>query len=308
MKSASISKLLNPAPIAAFSLVLSSAGIANAQTAQGELPAEGVISLYQSDNRVLVMMQIGDGELVPMVFDTGSDGHSVDQLLVARHNLPRVGDVIEVDGTTGKERLLPLVAINNVSLGGLKVGSIEASALDYDRTDAMGIITPEMFTHSLVYLELGKNRVRLLPRETTPLPEAPPVPYVRDIATIDIQMPDGTTLPAHFDSGYNASLSLPISMMDKVSLVEPARVVGRFKSINTEGEVYGGQIRGNIRIGPVVLESPEVTFLGELANIGLPVIRQVTLVIDPANKRSWTLASNAQAASPSAVERPASQK
>jgi len=113
---------------------------------------------------------------------------------------------------------------------------------------------------------------------------------VRDIATIDIGMPDGTTLPAHCDTGYNAALSLPVAMMDKVPLVAPAKVVGRFRSINTEGEVFGGQIRGSIRIGPVVLENPKVTFLGDLANIGLPVIRKLTLVIDPAGKRSWALA------------------
>jgi hypothetical protein len=68
-------------------------------------------------------------------------------------------------------------------------------------------------------------------------------------------------------------------------------VVGRFKSINTEGEVYGGRIRGTIRVGPIELDNPEVTFLGDLANLGLPVIRRIVLVIDPAQKRNWVLKS-----------------
>jgi hypothetical protein len=275
-------------------LLLCAAPMASAQTVPShapkvELPGEGVIPLFQSSNRVLVMMRIGEGELIPMVFDTGSDGHSIDRLLFQRYRPKRIGQAIEIDGTTAKQRILPLVAIPDVALGGLKVGTIQASVLDYDRNDAMGIITSEMFTGSLVYLELGRNRVVLKPRATTPVPAAPPVPYVNGIATIDIVMPDGTTMPAHFDTGYNAPLSLPIAMMDKVPLMAPAKVVGRFKSINTEGEVYGGRIRGTIHIGPVTLENPEVTFLGELANIGLPVIRQVTLVIDPMEKRSWVL-------------------
>ncbi|MGH6617540.1 retropepsin-like aspartic protease [Sphingomonas sp.] len=254
-----------------------------------ELPSEGVIPLFQSDNRVLVMMRIGDGDPLPMVFDTGSDGHSVDNTMVKRYKLKRIGDSIERDGTTGKERTLPFVAMDNVTLGGLKVGTLQASALDYDRNDAMGIISSEMFTNSLVYLELGKNRVRLKPRDTTLPPASPAVPYVRDIPTIDIVMPDGTTMPAHFDTGYNAALSLPIEMMDKVPLMAPPKIVGRFKSINTEGDVYGGRVRGSIRIGPVTLENPDISFLGDLANIGLPVIRQITLVIDPAQNRSWVL-------------------
>ncbi|MDO9338478.1 MAG: hypothetical protein Q7T61_18955 [Caulobacter sp.] len=276
-------------PTLLFSLFFCAPAQAQDEALNLRRPTEGVIELFQSDRRVLVMMQIGDGELVPMVFDTGSDGHSIDQLVVDRNRLAKVGEVIAVDGTTGNEQHLAQFALPDVSLGKLAVGAIEAAALRYDRTDAMGIISSEMFEGSLVVLELAKNRVRLLPRATTSLPEDPGVPYVRDIATIDIVMPDGTTLPAHFDTGYNAALSLPIKMMNEVPLMAPAKVVGRFKSINTEGEVYGGQIRGMIRIGHVTLENPQVSFLGDLANIGLPVIRQMTLVMDPENNRSWAL-------------------
>lgn len=53
--------------------------------------------------------------------------------------------------------------------------------------------------------------------------------------------------------------------------------------------MWGGRIRGTIRIGPLTLHDPEVSFLGDIANIGLPLIRQVTLVLDPAGKRSWVL-------------------
>jgi len=267
---------------------------ADARTETAAVPDAGEITLYQSADRVLVMMRIGDGELVPMVFDTGSDGHSIDRLIVKRDHLKRVGSTIEVDGTTGKQRTLPRVAIDDVTIGGLKVGRIEATALDYDRSDAMGIISSEMFTRSLVYLDLRNGRARLAPRETAPLPQGPATPYVADIPTVDIVMPDGSTLPAHFDTGANGALSLPISMMDKVHLMEKPRVVGRFKSINTEGDVFGGRIKGKIKVGPIELENPDVTFLGDLANLGLPVIRRIVLVIDPQQKRSWVLKSSAE--------------
>jgi predicted aspartyl protease len=245
----------------------------------------------------MVMMRIGGGDLVPMVFDTGSDGNTLDRTLVKRLHLRKTHDVEEVDGTTGKKRMLPGVTVRKVTLGGLTVGAIDAVSVDYDRNDAMGIVTPEMFTDSLLYLDLANDRATLVPRTTAPPPAGPAIPYVRDIPSIDIVMPDGTMLPAHFDTGYNGALSLPIAMMDKVPLEEPAKIVGRFKSINTEGPVYGGKIRGQIKIGPVVLDRPNVTFLGDLANIGLPVIRQLTLVIDPVANRNWVLPSGARAPS-----------
>lgn len=132
--------------LAIFAMAPLSANPAAARSTEPAVPDRGDITLFQSSGRVLVMMRIGEGELVPMVFDTGSDGHSIDRLIVDRDHLKRVGSAIEVDGTTGKQRTLPLVALDNVTIGGLKVKRIEATALDYDRNDAMGIISSEMFT------------------------------------------------------------------------------------------------------------------------------------------------------------------
>lgn len=277
-----------------FALSASHASIAQDAGSGGNASVPREMTLFQSDKRVLVMMQVGDGDLMPMVFDTGSDGATIDHSLTRRLGLKKVGQVEEVDGTTGKVRMLPRVALRNVTLGGVKVGSIEAASVEYDRNDAMGIISSEMFTDSLLYLDLANNRALLAPRSTTPAPAGQATQYVADIPSIHLVMPDGSTLPAHFDTGFNGALSLPISMMDKVPLFRPAEVVGRFKSISAEGPVYGGRVKGTIKIGPVTLDNPNVTFLGNLANIGLPVIRQVTLVIDAAANRNWVLAAGAQ--------------
>jgi predicted aspartyl protease len=252
------------------------------------------IELYQSLNRVLVMMRVGDGDLVPMVFDTGSDGATIERSLAERLQLKEIGQVRAVDGTTGNEQLLTEVAIPDVRLGGLEVGRIDAAVFDYDRNDAMGIVSSEMFTDSLLYLDLSNDRALLTPRNTSRLPAGAATEYVEGIPSTHIVLPDGSTLPAHFDTGYNAALSLPISMMNKIPLFDQAKVIGRFKSINTEGEVYGGRVRGTIKIGPVTLENPDVAFLGDLANIGLPIIRQITLVIDAVADRNWVLPAGAQ--------------
>ena len=253
------------------------------------LPPTGPIVLAQSDQRLFVMMQLGDGELLPMIFDTGSDGHSIDRIAVRQSRLRTVGTTLEIDGTTGKRRTLPTVAIPHAKLGGLDVGSIEAVALDYDRTDAMGIISPDMFTGRLVRLDLARNRAQILEASSATIPAEPATPYEGALPTTLLALPDGSRIPAHLDTGFNGELSLPLAMKDKITLVAPATVVGHFHSINTDGEVYGGQVRGPVCIGPLTLDSPHVTFLGEIANIGLPVLRRVTLVLDPAAKRSWLL-------------------
>lgn len=288
------SNALGRALLSAMSLLMAPAGAwAREDAATPGLPETGEITLYQSPDRVLVMMRVADGDLIPMVFDTGSDGATIEQNLAKRLRMKKIGQVQALDGTTGKTELLPEVSIPDATVGGLKVGAIEAAAFAYDRNDAMGILSSEMFTRSLLYLDLANDRALLVPRTNTPASAGAPTGYVEGIPTVAIVLPDGSTLPAHFDTGYNAALSLPTSMMDKVPLFEPAKIVGRFKSINTEGPVYGGRVRGTIKIGPVTLENPDVSFLGELANIGLPIIRQVTLVIDAAADRNWVLPAGA---------------
>ena len=256
------------------------------------LPPTGTITLAQSSDRVFVMMRIGRDEIVPMIFDTGSDGHSIDRSLVSRHRLRTVGTTIEVDGSTQKRRSLPTVAIPDVSLGGLRVGIARAVALDYDRDDAMGIISSEMFAGRLLMIDLAHNRAAVLDKATTTLPASPATPYVGALPATLLTLPDGTTLPAELDSGYNAPLSLPVSMLGKVKLAAPATIVGRFHSINSDGDVMGGRIEGQVKVGPITLDSPDVVFLGDVANVGLPVIRRGRLLLDSANHRSWFLANH----------------
>ncbi|WP_109808057.1 retropepsin-like aspartic protease [Sphingosinithalassobacter portus] len=261
-----------------------------AEAARSDLPVTGEITLFQSPGRVLVMMRVGDGDLLPMVFDTGSDGNTIDLSLVDRLKLERIGEVQEVDGSTGHVRILPSVALRELTVGGLPVGSIDAAAVEYDRNDAMGIFSSETFTQSLLYLDLASGRAVLTARDAATRPAEAPIDYVDGLPTVHMVMPDGGTMVAHFDTGFDGALSLPLSMIDKVPLEHPAQVVGRFRSISQEGDVYGGRIRGTVRIGPVVLENPEVTFLGDIANIGLPILRKLTLVIDAEANRNWVLA------------------
>lgn len=251
------------------------------------LPATGRIRLFQSDDRVLVMMRIGTGELVPMVFDTGSDGHSFDTMIVTRNHLKKVGSTIEVDGSTGRRRTLPTFVIPDVSIGGLRAGRITGVGLDYDRNDAMGIISPDMFGGRLVSIDVGANRADVLTKTPDHMPTGDSTPYQGGLPATGVKMPDGTRTFANFDSGFDGALSLPIEMMKTAPLMSAAKIVGKYKTINTEGVLYGAQIRGEIAVGPAVLKNPHVTFMGSVMNIGLPLMRRLNIVLDPEAKRAW---------------------
>ena len=162
----------------------------------------GTLTLAQSNDRVFVMMRIGQDEIVPMVFDTGSNGHSIDRSLVSRHRLRTVGTTIEFDGSTQK----PFATDRRHSgrlAGGLRVC----------RNARQG--------------QAGGAGKRCRP--------------------------------------------LPLDQFRR--------------------RRDGGRIEGRVQIGPITLDSPDVVFLGDVANVGLPVIRRGRMLLDSANHRSWFLAN-----------------
>lgn len=125
------SNALGRALLSAMSLLMAPAGAwAREEAATSGLPETGEITLYQSPDRVLVMMRVADGDLIPMVFDTGSDGATIEHNLAKRLRMKKIGQVQALDGTTGKTELLPEVSIPDATVGGLKVGAIEAAAFD----------------------------------------------------------------------------------------------------------------------------------------------------------------------------------
>ena len=48
--------------------------------------------------------------------------------------------------------------------------------------------------------------------------------------------------------------------------------------------IYEGQIAGDIRIGAITVNNPTIRFIrGGYPNVGLPLLRQMTLAFDPTN-------------------------
>jgi hypothetical protein len=70
--------------------------------------------------------------------------------------------------------------------------------------------------------------------------------------------------------------------------------MGRIRSVSGEENVYGARLKGTVTVGPITLHDPEVIFAkGDIANVGMPIARQLTVVLDPEEQRTWVLRPNA---------------
>jgi hypothetical protein len=254
---------------------------------------EGVFPIYMSNTRPLVMMRIGDLP-VPVVFDTGTTSNALDRQFAATAGLRQLGASSVLDGATGVNIPAVSVSLTGATINGLSLGNPTADAYDYSGEDAVGVIGPNLFPGSLVYLELGWNRVRLRDKKVSAAPAGPGTPYLGppddSLPATDVELPGGVTARAIMDSGATFPFVLPLAMVDRLPLEAPARLMGRARSVSGEQPVYGARLRGTVRIGPVTLVNPDIEFFGRDTIVGLPILRQMIVVLDPEARRSWVLA------------------
>jgi hypothetical protein len=247
-----------------------------------------IVPLYVSASRPLAMLTIGDSAPLPVVFDTGTDENILDAALATRAGLKVVGHFNLVDDASGKSLKVPTAAAPDARLSGVPLDTKIVRLLDYRSGDEVGIFGPYSFGNRYVVVEAGLNRLRIIPKGSGFVPPGPGHAYKENIPATEIRIA-GKLYDAVLDTGNDRSLSLPANLVKSAPLKAPAKPIGKAVSALAEQDVFGGELAGLVEIGPYSLRDPEVSFVDTVVNVGFPVIRHVTVVLDPANKRCWVL-------------------
>ncbi len=257
---------------------------------QDKAPETETIPLYLSDRRVLAMLRVGDHAPAPVVFDTGTNGNLLDLAYAKSLGLPENGPSPSIDGSTGKPVPGFDTFIKDARLGGVRIADARATAFAYPVTDEVGIFGPNSFPDRLVTLDLAKGRLIVQPKSPATLPAGPSFPYnARRLPSIPIDL-GGVRVDALLDTGNDAPMLLPLSLASKLRLAKPLTEVGTATSAAGTQPVYGGRLKGKVRVASVVLESPRLLFIeGGGTNVGLALIRQFRIVLDPTEGRTWVL-------------------
>jgi hypothetical protein len=251
-------------------------------------PAQEVIPLYAAGPRALAMLTLGDGPPAPVVFDTGEDKAWLVAPFAKRLGLKVIGAGPLVDEATGKTSTVPLIELPAPKISGVPVTPIQFSMVDYEEPDMVGVFGPGAFTGRLVTLELSHHRARIAPLTPENIPVGKASPYFHALPAMMIDVA-GIPALAHLDSGSTLGLGLGKGLMSKLKLKTQPVVIGQARSVSGAQDLYGAQIDGDVRVGPLTLHDPEVVFAGdgERANVGYDIVRQLVLVMDPAGQRSW---------------------
>lgn len=260
--------------------------------ARAETQPSKMISVFQSNDRVLIMLTVGDHPPMPAVFDTGTNGNVIDIGVAEKLGLENKGGSRSIDGSTGKPVPGFETFIANASLGGMSIPDARATAMAFNHPNEVAIIGPNSFPGQYVVMDLARSRLTLFaPGEAPDAGEG--FPYLGEggaaLPSLDIQL-KGQAIPAILDTGNTSDFLLPLGLAKDLPLETELAVIGRATSAAGVQPVYEARLAENLTVAGVVFHRPKIRFIeGGRPNIGMPVLRQMKLMFDPVQRRTWVI-------------------
>jgi hypothetical protein len=279
---------------AALSALVPTTG-AQAQATSPPAAAVETIPLDLAGPRPLATLTIGEAAPVRVIFDTGASGNVLDAEFATSLHLPNLGParVGSPAGGTPIEGFQTRIATG--TLGNARLADVRAVAFPFPVEGVEGVFGPGTFAGRLVHVYLGRGEVRITDKNPASLPAGEAHPYSegpRGLPGVSVEIA-GRRFDGHIDTGSNRGLSLPLALAAELPLEAPPQPAGqaRVGGSGQELQVYSARIRGTVQVGPVALENPEVAFIEGLPriNVGMAVLRSLTIVLDPAERRGWLL-------------------
>ena len=243
------------------------------------------------------MLQVGSGEPVRVIFDTGASGNVLDADFARAAGLPDDGPA-RVGTPAGGPPMIGFRTRLDGRLGNATLSGARAVALPmptFQNLEIKGVFGPSTFSGRLVFLDLARGEIRVTPKDAGTIPTGEAHPYSaagpRSLPGVAVEI-GGRSHHAHIDTGQPGMLMMPMAMATEVPLDgaladgPPARLAD-----GVPRAIKIGRIRGTVRVGTLSFENPEVRFMEGLnrVNVGMLALRGATIVLDPAERRSWLI-------------------
>lgn len=253
------------------------------------------IPLDLSRRQPRVPLSINGVDRGEAIFDTGAFGSTFDLALAEELGLPHNEPMQVTSGAGGPPIDAYMTLVSNAAINGVAIPNFTAAVLPMVRPDTIAVLSPAIFSGDLVVLDFGAGEMRILPKSATTIPASAPVPYTGGdfpLPAIPLELPGGVSMLAHLDTGSPASITVPHDLAASLPLSTPLQEVGRARMVNTERIIYRATLDGEARVGPLTLANPPIVFMEGFnhGNIGMELLRQLNITLDPAERRLWLTA------------------
>jgi hypothetical protein len=246
------------------------------------------IKLHMGGPRPEVDLAVS-GETRRVVFDTGATTTVVNIVEASNLGVEREGPLLPpfdrmhmASGYQGR--------MMEATIGAFPIGSQSVPVMPVP-LPTPAIISPYSFGTNILHLDFAGGSLRVCPRLDKPdiLGKAQgysPSPF--SLPTIPVTI-GNETVDAHLDTGSPVNLIFPMSFASKFKLDGDLVQIGQARNHAGAKPIYKGKIAGMVHVGPLELVDPEVRFSDVVpqVNVGLGLLKQLEVTLDPANKRLW---------------------
>jgi len=219
--------------------------------------------------------------------DTGFGANiEVTSAIAEQLALPIVGETIGGDPSGKNQRAMRMAMIESVDIGSVHLGQVDASVGDRARPGVDGVIGLNLFNSLLVTLDYPNQLIKIDGGALQPGGGVLPYTAEHGVPSVEIDIA-GQKYKTDIDSGSPAEVTLPLSAAKSLTLAEEPRVVGHGRTVSNEFDVYAAPLRGEVRVGDIVLTNPRIDFVEifPIGNLGSRFLRSLVVTFDPAHHR-----------------------
>ena len=271
--------------------------VAVAACGRAPLPAH-TIPLNLSGKRPTAVLRIEGHGALDVIFDTGAGANLFNRPTAEALGLQDLGSINV--GSPGSSAPITgfRTRLGSAKLGDADIADAAAVVVDLPASmaDVSGVISPNTFSGRLVRFEFAASRAMVVDKTPQSIPTTQAYSYGGEMGhalpTVEIEIAD-LRLTAHVDSGSQFGLNLPLDLAKNLPLTAPPVATQPVHMVNADHAAYTATIRGTVRIGPLTLSNLDVLFVeGQpMPNVGFRILKQLTVVLDPAERRDWVLLS-----------------
>ena len=277
---------MNPLAVIGLAFALSTSALA----AQAELTGcSDPVALDLSGPRPKLGFTVANGNTGTAIFDTGSRGPIADLPQAKRLGLVDEGPLGPSLGRHGAGAYRS--TLRGLTIGRLVLGDVPLAVFPTMLPGVDLVLGPQMFSGRLVELDMGAATLRICETSENLAALGEATPYkTGDFPLPAVSLVIGEQrLLANLDTGSPLALTFPMSFAKSLPLADPPVKVGMARGHAGESPVFKARLQGAVRVGPVVLESPEVRFTDVLPgpNVGTGLLQRLVITIDAAGQRSW---------------------
>ena len=218
--------------------------------------------------------------------DTGAGGMArISSRLADELHLETIGEVLAGDPSGRNPVQRRLVRLDSVEIGGARFSGVDATVGD-SRVEGDGALGFALFHDVLLTLDYPKAELRLDRGSIGAGDGVVAFETPHGVPNIEVAVA-GTTFRADVDSGSPAELTLPLASAKTLPLAEPPAVVGHARTPTNEFDVYGARLRGDVRIGSLVLSNPRLDLVEIFphANLGYRFLSRYSVSFDQREQR-----------------------